>query len=379
MPDPVGELLGRRMRSETDDVSLGPQLVPHIYADAVAARRRRRIVVSAGGGLVALVLAAAGAVATLGSRQPATTSAPTAPAIRTTTPATGSVQPARPYQWASTLPTDVSPQVPYVSHGVLFGPGFSYAIPSGDGGVVGRVRDGVVLHQFGTPAMATPYVVVSAGSARARPLPPPVPGAPGGAALSPDRARIAYGGRVVEVATGRTVARFPGDEKSVFGWLRPGIVYLDARGRARLWRPGTQPRTLPIRVSGAPGDGAVLLDTVRRSCGRVVEVSRTAILTTQYQACDDADPVGLSPRGTVVLTRGGQAVDLHSGHRAAVPIPLIEAAARGQVAWEDERTVVFPVYSRGGSRVRFVRCTTSTGACTLAGHSMRSYRSEFMR
>lgn len=359
MPDEVEVLLARKMRADVDETRVDTDFLHSTLHDAVAVRRRRRVMVTAVSGAAVLAAIVASTIAAFTSSPEATPPIP--PRSSTTTAATGSVQPAKPYAWAGTLPSDVPPRVPFITGGVLRAPGLEYRLGGGNGGIAGAVHGGWLVRLYPPPR----YVVVPAAG-----HPTPLPAANSqvdGAAVSPDGQRVAYGGQVIDVATRRVVATMPGGAKIVVGWIRPGVVYTDVNGGARLWKPGGTPHRLGVRLAGPLGDGNTLLDTTG-SCGRAVEVSPEAILTTLYRGCDAADPMGLSPRGTTVLTVAGQAVDLLTGDRTPLPLPLVEAASRGQLGWEDEHTIVFPVYrGRSGSAVRFVRCTTPDGSCSLAG------------
>lgn len=366
MPDELETLLTRRMRSEVDDAHVDSTFLRSTLDGAVAARRRRRMIVTAGSGAAVAALVVAATITALSSSPEAPS--PSEPAdTRSTRVATGSVQPAHPYAWAGTLPRDLPPQVFILSGRVLRAPGLEYRFPSGSVSLVGTVRGGWLVRLYHAGTGAARYVVVPTAGHPTR-----LPRADAhvdGAAVSPDGQRVAYGGLVIDVATGRPVATMPGDARTIAGWIRPGVVYTDANGDARLWLPGGKRQRLGVRLAGPLGDGSALLD-FGNTCGRVVSVSPDAVLTTLYQACDEAAPIGLSPRGTTVLTTGGEAVDLVAGSRTALPIPLAVAAQQGRVTWEDEHTIVFPVY-RGepSARVRFVRCTTPDGSCTLAGPS----------
>lgn len=368
MAEQLETLLARRMRTEVDDASVDGALLRSTLDAAVAAKRRRRVVTTAVSGAIAAAVAVAAVTAALTSAPEETSPSEPAdsPPTRVTT---GSVQPAHPYAWAGTLPRDLPPQVFILSGRVLRAPGLEYRFPSGSASLIGSVRGGWLVRLYHAGTDAARYVVVPAAGHPTR-----LPRADAhvdGAAVSPDGQRVAYGGLVIDLATGRPVATMPGDAKTIFGWIRPGVVYTDASGDARLWLPGGIRQRLGVRLAGPLGDGSTLLD-FGNPCGRVVSVSADAVLTTLYRACDEDAPIGLSPRGTTVLTTGGEAVDLVAGSRTALPLPLAVAAQQGRVTWEDEHTIVFPVYRGGGepqARVRFVRCTTPDGSCTLAGPS----------
>lgn len=366
-PDRLEALLTVRMHAEVDDLRASSALLREVPEAAMAAKRRR-VAAHGGAAVAAAVVLGTAIAATTGSPEPIQLTEPT------DTPSSaapiGSVQPARPYAWAGTLPRDLAPQVPFIAAGVLHAPGVEYRFRSGSGGsVVGNVRIGWLVRLEDAGSDMARYVLVS--SAGPAPALPRADNSVFGAAVSPDGQSVVYGGQVVDVVTGRRLETMPDDARVILGWISPGVVYVDKRRNAWLWPPEGTPTRLGVQPGAVPGEGDTVLDSAD-PCGRVVEVSREAVLTTLYQACDEDDPVALSPHGAVVLTIGGEAVNLLSGDRTALPIPLIEAASRGQVAWEDEQTVVFPVYRmRGGSpdRVRFVRCATWTGKCSLAGGS----------
>lgn len=369
-PDRLETLLTGRMQAEVDDLRASSALLRNVPEAAMAAKRRR-VAALAGAAITTAVVLGTTIAATTGSPEPTQLAEPT------DTPSSavpiGSVQPARPYAWAGTLPRDLAPRVPFIAAGVLRASGVEYRFRSGSSGsVVGNVRIGWLVRLDDAGSDTARYVLVP--SAWPAPALPRGDNTVFGAAVSPDGFYVAYGGKIVNVMTGRSVFRMPDNVRTVVGWISPGVVYTDSRRDAWLWPPEGTPTRLGVQPGVVPGEGDTLLDSAD-PCGRVVEVSREAVLTTLYQACDDGDPVALSPHGTVVLTIGGVAVNLLSGDRTAMPIPLVDAAERDQVAWEDEHTVVFTVYRvRGGSpdRVRFVRCATRTGECSLAGGSFRT-------
>lgn len=380
MPDELETLLTRRMRNEVDDAHVDSAFLRAALDGAVAARRRRRMIVTAGSGAAAAAVVVAAITAALSSSPEAPSASEPAdtPSMRVTT---GSVQPAHPYAWAGTLPSDLAPRVPFIAAGVLRASGVEYRFRSGSSGsVVGNVRIGWLVRLDDAGSAPARYVLVPSAGHPA-PVLPQTENRVSGAAVSPDGQHVAYGGKVIDVVTGRQLVTMPDNARSIIGWIWPGVVYTDRRRGAWLWQPEGAPKRLGILPGAVPGQGDTVLDSAD-PCGRVVEVSREAVLTTLYRACDDGDPVGLSPHGTVVLTIGGVAVNLLSGDRTAMPIPLVDAAERDQVAWEDEHTVVFPVYRvRGGSpdRVRFVRCATSTGDCRLAGGSFPAGEDDVLR
>lgn len=283
-----------------------------------------------------------------------------------------------PIAWARQLPQGPPIRLSYVVDERVHVPGRRAPLPREASMVIGKTSAGWLVavnrvirpRKGGLPGVPQ-YGLVTKGRAIELLPQDPYHGSPVVQALSPDGELFAMGGALVDVAQRRVVGRTPPGAMFSMKWTSIGLLYMSpAAASTWLWRPGTPPIRLPVRVWEAAATAPVGLAASRGDCMKVVQLAADGGVAVAYDGCASgaSSPVSLSPDGSYALTSEAGVLDLDEDIVTPFELPLSGVA--GELGWEDNDRFVFPVESRETNkrdRVVFVRCSISTHECDRAG------------
>lgn len=197
-----------------------------------------------------------------------------------------------------------------------------------------------------------------------------------GTAASPDGSRVTYGGRIVDVATGKQVRLLPPRAKYVYAWARLGIAYLDSSGQQMLWTPGSPPRRTAWEF-----ESAVTATQSAKSCTRIGHLGDDGIIHPLATFCGDA--AGAVSDTGLTVTYSGKVVDLTTGQvlgRIPVTAPMdgISLAECCEMFWSSDGHLLVTVWT--GSEITraeylLVSCQTTDGrlSCSRATDPLSAY------
>jgi RNA polymerase sigma factor (sigma-70 family) len=285
-----------------------------------------------------------------------------------------------PVRWARQLPQGAPIRIPYTVGADLHIPGQQTDLPGRVRAVIGKTPAGWLVAVDGTtmprkgglPAMTLYGLVTAEGTFEFLPR-DPYKGSPGVRALSPDGELFALGGALVDVATGRVVGRTPQSAIIASVWTPVGLVYLSRLdGSDWLWRPGSRPTPLGVRVWATATTAPVVLTVSRDGCTSVAHLRADGGIVTADGGCltGASTPFWLSPSGAYAVTADLGVLDVTDGIVTPFELPSSGIAGPEQLGWEDDDHFVLPVESREtGSRDRvvFVRCSVASHNCERAG------------
>lgn len=378
-----------RLHSAVDDTTTPPAFAQIVMKGGRARRRRRYAAVT----LVAAVVVTSGAVLLT----------PDSPLARDGQVAGGGRTNAAAMKWARSLPMGPAAQLPYFGEGGLH-----------DGDQVVPLPDTVAPWMAAPQAVSggwlvaldnekelAPAVLGADGSLRPLPTYPfPENSNDSRMVVSPDGSRVAYGDRVVDLATLATteIPHDPADEPiadpgyaqaiRLIGFTDEGLVYEGSpttQGLGTAWLLRDDGSTDKIGVpegshisDGSPADIAISFDysTEPDVCVTTYRLVANEWVEQPTQCLGhDIELRDISPDGHRLLTEDLSSVwDLHDGGFTAVDVP---SRLPGNVGWESTDTFLIPVVDRRlveytigepvDQELQIVRCTVSTGECERAG------------
>ena len=196
-----------------------------------------------------------------------------------------------------------------------------------------------------------------------------------GLVVSPDGSEVAYDGMVVDVATGRAVAKIPGTPLVLSSWTARGIEYADRTGGCctpRLWSPG-QPKAQTFPAYDA-FVGPDLLLAYGKRCSTLSRLTADGPPTTVPRLCGE----GVSDTSTsgAILTSTGKVIDPAGRQVADLRLPQPKPSMGIDfgdsccgIRWESEGTILISMRkvvpgSKFVAATLLVRCTLRTGRAT---------------
>lgn len=396
-------LLGRRMRAAVDDVHPAPSYAGTVLRAGRARRRRRQGVVAA---FVAVVMVGSGA-ALLG---PGALPGADGPGVAEDG---GAGPDAAALAWARDLPEGPAAGLPFFGGGGLRDGDHVVALPDevSRSGHPQRVQGGWVVVLGASMAALEPAVLSPDGSLRRLP-PYPFTGdsMDPTVLVSPDGGRVAYGDRVVDLASG-DLTTIPHDRAhdpdahpddvtvvDLVAWGDEGLVYRGSpsrKGWGTTWLlrdDGSTTRLLPADdprsvEGGGVADVVLELDYSRKgdTCSTASRLEGTDWVEqpTHCMGRHLGEALDLSPDGRLLLTDDLPEVwDLEKGEWTEVDLPrdIVEGWGEGWMSmagWESPDTLLLPVADRWpgwepvvepfDQHLQVVRCRMSTGECERAG------------
>lgn len=361
------EHLPTSMAAATDPVRADPELVIRVIEASSSARRRRRRTLWLTGCTAALV-ALVGAGVTFVDGSDDSPRQPDPPPLVDVDP----------IAWARQLPQGSPVQLAYVANGAIHLPNRQEPLPDRAMRPIGKTTEGwlVTIGRDARPGKGVLPARLGYGLVTARgtiePLPQdPYDGPPMLEALSPDGKLLAMGGALVDVAQRRVVGRTPSGAFYSTGWTPVGMVYIGGPEETGwLWRPGSTPIGLPVRIWDTAANAPIALATSGNDCVNVVRLTADGDVTTVYDDCASgaSSPVSLSPDGAHAVTAALDVLDVDEG--TATPYELPTRGIAGMLAWEDNDHFVLPFETRETAtrdRAVFVRCSVTTQECERAG------------
>lgn len=386
-----------RLHSAVDDTTAPPAFARTVMRRGRARRRRRN---------AAGVLAAAGVIA-VGS----TFVIPDSPTAREGQVANGGQRFDAAMAWAQRLPKGANAKLPYYGEGGLRDGDTVVPLPEGIATVVApqRARGGWVVALAPMENALAPAVLASDGSIRTLPAAPFGDGsADATIAVSPDGSQVAYGDRVVDLATLDTTEiphnpayepiADPGHDQSIRlnGFTDQGLVYRGSpttKGWGTTWLlkgDGTtveiEPPTDSHIPQGGPADFAISYDYTEKAntcttsfwlIGAAWQEQGTGCMGSYLSEAVDVSP----DRRWLLTDHLPRVWNLSNDGFTEVDIPrdLVSNGEgwMGNAGWEsndsfllalvDQRMGAYTVSEPVKQQLQIVRCTISTGTCERAG------------
>lgn len=399
----IDTVISRRLRAAVDDVHPAPSYAGTVLRGGRARRRRRQGVVA---GFAALVVIGSGA-ALLGNGGFPGADGPGVAEDGGTGPHAAALA------WARELPEGPVAELPFFGEGGLRDGDQVVPLPDqvNRSGHPQRVAGGWVVVLGASTARLEPAVLSPEGALRRLPPYSYTGGSMDPTVLvSPDGSRVAYGDRVVDLASGdlTQIPHDPADDPDahpdyvnvleLVAWEDDGLVYRGSptrRGWGTTWLLRDDGSTAPLLAADDPrnvtgdgvGDVVLGFDYSRKgdTCSTVSRLEGTAWVAQPARCMDRhlGEALDVSPDGRWLLTDDLPEVwDLEQGQWAAVDVPrsVVEGWGEGWMSmagWESPDTLLLPVADRWAGwdpvaepfdqHLQVVRCRMSTGDCERAG------------
>jgi RNA polymerase sigma factor (sigma-70 family) len=366
-PWAADEQLRTSMAAAADPVRADPELVIRVIEGSRSARRRRRQTYWLTGCAAALA-ALVGAGVTFFDGSDDSPTEPDPPPVVDVDP----------IAWARQLPQGAPVRLAYLANGAIHVPDQPEPLPRQAVRPIGKTAEGWLVNVAGDarqgqggPSVGLGYGLVTANGA-IEPLPQdPYDGPPMLEALSPDGKLFAVGGALVDLGQRRVVGRTPAGALYSTGWTPVGMVYIGGPYESGwLWRPGSPPIGLPVRIWDTATNAPIALATSRHDCVNVVRLTADGDVSPIYDDCASgaSSPVSLSPDGSHAVTAALDVLDVDEG--TITPYGLPTRGIAGMLAWEDDDHFVLPFETQQTAtrdRAVFVRCSVTTQECERAG------------